>query len=119
LPLPGGAALLCPIVDLSLSAFEVESEPDAEDPDRRTLVEVGRRLVDAYLAGHSNLDPLASPLRGDLSGLPPLLVQAATGDPLHGDARELHARPACRLPWAPAARIGSAGAPGGLGGQPV
>lgn len=91
-PLPGGAALLCPIVDLSLSAFAVDSEPDAKDPDRRTLVEVGRRLVDAYLAGHSNLDPLASPLRGDLSGLPPLLVQAATGDPLHSDAQALHSR---------------------------
>ena len=33
----------------------------------------------------------ASPLLGDLAGLPPLLIQGATGDPL-GDARPLHER---------------------------
>ena len=93
-PLPGGAALLCPIVDLSLSAFrgETATEADAGDPDHRALVEIGRRLVDAYLAGHPDRDPLASPLRGDLSGLPPLLVQAATGDPFLDDAEALHTR---------------------------
>ena len=96
-PLPGGAALLCPVVDLSFSAFEAEIEteteaPDTKETDRRALVEVGRRLVAAYLAGHTDLDPLASPLRGDLAGLPPLLVQAGTGDPLLNDAQALHDR---------------------------
>jgi acetyl esterase/lipase len=88
-PLPGGAALLCPSVDASLSWL---AGLDTDDPDRRAFVEVGRRGIDAYLAGHSSLDPLVSPLLGDLSGLPPLLIQGGTDDPLAGDARALHER---------------------------
>ena len=34
----------------------------------------------AYLAGRDPRDPLASPLPADLAGLPPLLVQVASGE---------------------------------------
>ena len=34
----------------------------------------------AYLDGHPAEDPVVNPLFADLSGLPPMLVQAATGD---------------------------------------
>ena len=88
LPLPAGAALLCPALDLTLSSLDV----DVAHPDSRPYREVGRRCVEAYLAGHPPEDPFASPLFGDLAGLPPLLVQAATGDAVVGDARALHAR---------------------------
>jgi acetyl esterase/lipase len=39
-------------------------------------------------------DPLVSPVTADLSGLPPMLIQAGTGDPFVADAHRLaeHAR---------------------------
>lgn len=57
---------------------------------------VMRQCVEHYLAGHTLDDPLVNPLaRPDhLRGLPPLLVQAGTGDHLVGQARRL-AEEAC------------------------
>lgn len=43
-------------------------------------------LVDAYLAGHDPADPLASPLRGDLAGLPPLLFHVGAREVLRDDS---------------------------------
>jgi acetyl esterase/lipase len=79
LPQPGGAVLMCPWVDLELKLRDDESV---------------RRFAAAYLAGHPADDPVASPLRADLTGLPPLLIQAATGDLRLADANALaeHAR---------------------------
>jgi epsilon-lactone hydrolase len=77
LPLPGAAILFCPFVDMSQDIEENE---------------VGRQAADAYLAGHPADDPLVAPLRADLSGLPPLLVQAATGDRWLADAKALATR---------------------------
>ena len=42
-----------------------------------------------YLAGHPADDPVVCPLNADLTGLPPMLVQAATGDPVLNDATRL------------------------------
>ncbi len=84
LPLPAGAVLLCPGVDLTAESMLSSSPaPDAEQLDRM------RRSTDAYLAGHPIDDPVVSPLLADLTGLPPLLVQAATGDFVLGESRLL------------------------------
>ena len=79
LPQPGGAVLMCPWVDLELKL--------------REGVDI-RRFAAGYLAGHPADDPVASPLGADLAGLPPLLIQAATGDDRLVDANALtdHAR---------------------------
>jgi acetyl esterase/lipase len=45
--------------------------------------------MDAYLDGHSTEDPVINPLIADLTGLPPLLVQAATGDLVAPESRAL------------------------------
>jgi acetyl esterase/lipase len=74
LPQPGGAILMCPWVDLALTF-----RPD----------EAFRRSAAAYLGGHPADDPVASPLGADLTGLPPLLIQAATGDDRLEDAKAL------------------------------
>jgi acetyl esterase/lipase len=47
------------------------------------------RLAQAYLAGHPADDPLLSPLQTSLAGLPPLLIQAASGDAVLQEAQLL------------------------------
>jgi acetyl esterase/lipase len=84
-PLPGGAVVLCPWLDLTPSASPDRDAPLLSD-------EEARRCTAAYLAGHPADDPIVDPLRADLSGLPPLLIQAATGDARLTDAKQLAAR---------------------------
>lgn len=84
LPMPGGAVLLCPGVDLTGRHLEPEGVADRAD-----LTEHVRRSRELYLAGHPIDDPVISPLIADLSGLPPLLVQSAIGDATRGEARLL------------------------------
>ena len=83
-PMPAGAALLCPSVDMSGGMLTSTTRPHPMD-------EIWR-AAQSYLAGHSIEDPLVSPLRGDLTGLPPLLVQLATGDRARPEAEELAGR---------------------------
>jgi epsilon-lactone hydrolase len=80
LPMPAGAVLMCPGVDPTCEAIVTASAP----PD--TLA-VARRSIEAYLAGHPVDDPVVSPLLADLTGLPPLLIQTATGDHVLPEAR--------------------------------
>ena len=87
LPLPSRVVLFCPGVDPS---FESLAESDVEGADE--LLEKSRELIGSYLAGHSLEDPLVSPLTADLTGLPPLLIQAAEGDLALGDALTLETR---------------------------
>jgi epsilon-lactone hydrolase len=82
LPMPGGAILFCPWVDLTAVG---------KDGPPHELVDFRGAAAGLYLAGHPADDPLVSPLSADLTGLPPMLIQAATGDPLLGEARELTA----------------------------
>jgi epsilon-lactone hydrolase len=74
LPQPGGVVLMCPWVDLELKLRSDEAI---------------RRSAEAYLGGHPADDPIASPLRADLTGLAPMLIQAATGDERLPDAQFL------------------------------
>jgi epsilon-lactone hydrolase len=80
LPRPAGAVLFCPWVDL---------QPAARDRAAHELDDIRDAAAGLYLAGHPADDPLLSPLTADLTGLPPLLIQAATGDPLLDEARQL------------------------------
>jgi acetyl esterase/lipase len=86
LPPPGGAVLLCPAVDSSFGLLEAHAEGD---PQAAMLIAVGRWCVEAYLGDTPLDDPLVSPLHADLEGLPPLLVQSATGDHQRHDGHAL------------------------------
>jgi monoterpene epsilon-lactone hydrolase len=83
-PMPAGAVLLCPSLDLSGSMLTPSERPH--------LMDNIARVAAAYLAGHPIDDPLVSPLRGDLSGLPPLLVQCAVADRARPEADALTER---------------------------
>jgi epsilon-lactone hydrolase len=85
LALPGAAVMLCPAVDLTFGLLV----PPPDDAQAETALAFGRLAVAAYLGDHPIDDPLVSPLRADLSGLPPMLIQAATGDLQRPDAQAL------------------------------
>jgi monoterpene epsilon-lactone hydrolase len=89
--LPGRAVLLCPSVDLT---FTVRSDAEDQSGAAAASAELRRRFTGPYLAGHPVDDPVVSPLLADLHGLPPMLIQAATGDELLAQAHRLteHAR---------------------------
>jgi acetyl esterase/lipase len=80
LPMPGAAVLLCPGLDLTGAHL---------DPAEAEMAGHVRRSRELYLDGHPVDDPLVSPLLADLTGLPPLLVQSATGDTARHEARLL------------------------------
>lgn len=90
-PLPTCAFLMSPYADLTLSG-QTLAEKQSVDP---ILTPEGLRArVPDYLAGADASDPLVSPVFGDLSGLPPLLIQAGSHEILLGDAVRLAERAA-------------------------
>jgi monoterpene epsilon-lactone hydrolase len=82
--------LFCPGLDLS--GETVKRAHAADDQQAVLLLDAMRRCVDSYLAGHPLDDPVISPLTADLTGLPPLLIQSATGDYQRPDAQLLSDR---------------------------
>jgi acetyl esterase/lipase len=85
-PLPSGALLMSPYADLTLSG-ETLAEKQSVDP---ILTPEGLRArVPDYVAAADAADPLISPVFGDLSGLPPLLIQAGSHEILLSDAVRL------------------------------
>jgi acetyl esterase/lipase len=92
-PSPGAAVLFCPWLDLRLRHTHLPAGGEQAHPPMATDAET-RRCAEAYLNGHPFDDPIVDPLAADLAGLPPMLIQAATGDARVADAEELaaHAR---------------------------
>ncbi|MDT3443284.1 alpha/beta hydrolase [Pseudofrankia sp. BMG5.37] len=86
LPLPSGAVLLSPWVDLAMTADSLTSRADV---DVRQSPAETRWCAGQYLAGQDPRDPYASPLYADLTGLPPLYIQAGDWDTLVDDAHRL------------------------------
>ncbi|MCK9247680.1 MAG: alpha/beta hydrolase [Solirubrobacteraceae bacterium] len=85
-PAPAVLGLLSPWGDLALSSRSVVTEAA-----RDALLNVSwlSAAADAYAAGRRLTEPGLSPLRGDLSGLPPIVVQGGADDVLAGDAARL------------------------------
>jgi epsilon-lactone hydrolase len=90
-PLPSCAFLMSPYVDLTLSG-ETLAQRQAVDP---ILAPAGLRArVPDYLGAADASDPHISPIYGDLSGLPPLLIQVGSHEILLSDALRLAERAA-------------------------
>jgi acetyl esterase/lipase len=100
LPAPKALCLIGPIADLSRDP--VQSHDEA--PDEMLIPpQWAERIRDVFLPGLDPRDPAISPLLGDLTGLPPTLIQAGAEEALAHDARRLaeahgggHARPLAR-----------------------
>lgn len=83
-PLPAGAVPMSAWTDMTQSA-ETHRTKAGEDPMiSKTYLD---RMSAYYLNGADPKTPLASPLHGDLSGLPPLLIQVGTAETLLDDSR--------------------------------
>jgi monoterpene epsilon-lactone hydrolase len=91
LALPTSAVLMSPWADLTLSGDSITGKA-AVDP-ALTPAGLQRRAGD-YVGGGDLADELVSPLFVDLTGLPPLLVQAGSHEILLDDACRLAARAA-------------------------
>jgi acetyl esterase/lipase len=89
--LPSCAFVMSPYVDLTLSGDSIADR----QPVDHTLTPEGLRLrIPDYVGGADPADPLISPVFGDLTGLPPLLIQVGSNEILLSDALRLAERAA-------------------------
>jgi monoterpene epsilon-lactone hydrolase len=86
LPLPAAAFAMSPYADLTLAGTTMETRR-ALDP--LLSLEALQARVPDYTAGQDAALGLISPIFADLSGLPPLLIQAGTHEVLLDDAVRL------------------------------
>lgn len=87
LPMPAGAVLFSPWVDLAATGESLHTQAQSDvmfNPENLSDV------AQWYLAGRSPRDPVASPLYGQKAGLPPLLIFASRSEILLSDATRLH-----------------------------
>lgn len=85
LALPGSVIAISPWVDLTGSG---ESNKKNRDKDAALSIERLEHCARCYT--DTPLEPLASPLLGDLSGMPPSLIFAGGDELLLSDAKRLH-----------------------------
>jgi acetyl esterase/lipase len=85
--LPCGILLLSPWVDLALQSWSVVAASMAgTSPYTMESFAITAQL---YLQGRNPTDPVASPLYGDFTGFPPILIHASQEDLLFDDALRL------------------------------
>jgi cation diffusion facilitator CzcD-associated flavoprotein CzcO/acetyl esterase/lipase len=84
--LPDAAALFSPGVDLTGGSASLRDNSGRDAMfDGAALA----NLIPVYLGGADPAQPLASPLLGDLAGLPPLLVHVGADEVLRDDSQRL------------------------------
>jgi acetyl esterase/lipase len=91
LPLPAAAYAMSPMTDLTLAGTTMETRREADPLLSREALQA--RIAD-YTSGRDAALGLISPLFADLSGLPPLIIQAGTHEVLLDDAVRLAQRAA-------------------------
>ncbi len=84
LPLPRALVLISPLVDMAMDQL----------PDSDNDVGLGKAWMQQMRDGHVTRglwkDPLVSPVLADRTGLPPVLLQSASGELLAKDARRMY-----------------------------
>jgi epsilon-lactone hydrolase len=78
-----GAVVLSPVTDLALTGESFETRAGADPYFVRSQA---AGLVHSYLGGSDPKNPLASPLYGDLAGLPPVRVHVGEDEVLLDDS---------------------------------
>jgi acetyl esterase/lipase len=91
LPLPAAAFVMSPYADLTLAGATMKTKGEVDPLLSRELLQP--RVTD-YASGQDAALGLISPIFADLSGLPPLIIQAGTHEVLLDDALRLAQRAA-------------------------
>ena len=86
LPLPAAAFVMSPYADLTLAGATIETKREVDPVLSRENLQA--RVPD-YASGQDAAIGLISPVFADLSGLPPLIIQAGTHEVLLDDAIRL------------------------------
>jgi acetyl esterase/lipase len=86
IPLPAAAAVMSPWTDLTASGESWQNNAHQDYLINAQKLKTAARL---YLGDAEPHDPLASPLYGDLHGLPPLLIQVGCEEILLSDSTRL------------------------------
>lgn len=82
-PLPAAAVALSPWTDLALTGASLTANAGK---DAMVIPDDIPTYVADYLAGADPRNPYASPLYGNLTGLPPVLIQVSSNEVLRDDA---------------------------------
>lgn len=83
LPMPACAVTLSPWADLECTGETMDSKSAVDPMVQRDFT---RQLSGLYVTESQIRDPLASPIHGDLTGLPPLLIQVGDRETLLDDS---------------------------------
>jgi acetyl esterase/lipase len=86
LPLPAAAFVMSPYADLTLAGATMDAKREVDVLMSRENLQ---SRVSDYTSGHDAALGLISPVFADLSGLPPLIIQAGTHEVLLDDAVRL------------------------------
>jgi len=81
-PLPAGIIAFSPWLDMEHTGPSLETNRLTDTLVNRAMLE---GLATTYLAAASPTDPLANPLRADLTGLPPVYLNAGSSEALLSD----------------------------------
>jgi acetyl esterase/lipase len=89
LPMPSSAVVFSPWTDLAITGETVRTNLQRDAMLAGTLLKDGAAF---YLNGADAKNPLASPLYGDLAGLPPVLIHVGEAEVLRDDSTRFAAR---------------------------
>ena len=81
---PKGAVALSPWTDLSQSGKTMITNANTDPVISKKYLD---RMANLYLSKTPSITPLASPLYGNLSGLPPMLVQVGSAETMLDDSK--------------------------------
>lgn len=85
--LPAGAVCLSPSTDMTRSGKSIREREDRDPMLKRASLD---HFTDLYITPDQLKNPLVSPLYGDLSDLPPILIQVGSEEVLFSDAEEFY-----------------------------
>ena len=85
--LPACCVLMSPWTDLSQSGDTYQINKSVDPVMKKEYLE---SFSEDYLQGQESSNPLASPLFGDLLGLPPTLIQVGSSEVMLGDSKRVY-----------------------------
>jgi len=89
LPLPSGAVLLSPWTDLTISGNSIQENKDVDPLLPADLLPV---FAAKYYGQHDPKHPYISPLFGDFTGIPPVLIQVSDTETILDDSLRIARR---------------------------